>query len=137
MISGRFLCMDKVYIKLFINICRFMSNISFPHYPQVFPQADSGNMWKIKGFCIVSEKISTALHTAVEISLVYRTTGSEQQSGGENPLVFAIRFPMGIYLQAAFLHKIPVQIQILTLTGFAEIADGELLHNVIFMEGAG
>ena len=46
------------------------TELSFPHSPQFFPQASTGKALKNQGLCRRYQKNSTALHKAVEFSVI-------------------------------------------------------------------
>ena len=131
----------------FCNHLFYLHNMSFPQYPQVFPQTPTGKMLKLQEESRRCRKNSTALHKAVEFFVIYITTvilmggslillcnyikkagGSmtlpywilsiEDQLCSEDPFVFFFAFPQGIHLQGTVFQNVPLQLQFLAFPGF-------------------
>ena len=101
-----------VYITLFVTLCYSLHNVSYPHFPQFYPQAVPENTLSNQGKSGLYAEISTALLPAVEISFVniildFLGESVEEQLGRENQLVLLLAPPVGVHPEAAVLQEVP------------------------------
>ena len=92
-----------------MRFCTFYM-LSYPHYPQVFPQQFLQKTSKNQGFSRVYKKFSTALHKAVE-KIQLTENSSILDLCAEDPLEAAClrRVPMSIYQKGGIFVHLPVE----------------------------
>ena len=107
--------------------------MGFPHYPQVSPQVKQGKPLINWGFIRGDKKNQRFYPHPVENYLVYRTL-SKIRLGGENPGVSGANIcPHKRTIQPQNIPLRVAQLQLLTLQGFAHVADGYRFHRVILV----